>query len=355
MKVGAKIGRPVKVDQATNLVSRGKLARMCVEVDMTKPLLAKFRLRRHIRRIEYEEITENFGPWMMVRRKSRRFEKGSDSRVCNVHDNRKLFIHKESTFHTTFNPLPELDSNEDGLVVARPMNNGVGLDDQGGMRMGSSLLVGRQMRPSVIITEKEVANVPLKSTSNKITKKAFIRPVNVVAVNEQASSSKVPNRAAAHSEHIMVRGSQGRQVIERKVVCNIPDAESDMALLMKDKDIVEHHQDPLRICPKKEAMMIVKMTDEETSSTYMFNQNKNSGFVDWIFEQGFLDLGFARPKFTWMRGTNPQTFKGAHLDRALCNFSWRELFMEAKVFHLPRICSDHMLVQVKWNELLDNP
>lgn len=50
-KVGKKIGRPVRVDQATRKVTRGKFARLCVEVDITKPLLSKFKLRR-VRRIE---------------------------------------------------------------------------------------------------------------------------------------------------------------------------------------------------------------------------------------------------------------------------------------------------------------
>lgn len=48
--------RPIRVDQATSLVSRGKFARIWVEVDITKPLLAKFMIRRKARRIEYEGI-----------------------------------------------------------------------------------------------------------------------------------------------------------------------------------------------------------------------------------------------------------------------------------------------------------
>ncbi|XVF70860.1 hypothetical protein PTKIN_Ptkin11bG0196300 [Pterospermum kingtungense] len=56
MKVGAKIGRPIRFDQATDLVSRRKFARLCVEVDITKQLLSKFKLHRRVRRIEYEGI-----------------------------------------------------------------------------------------------------------------------------------------------------------------------------------------------------------------------------------------------------------------------------------------------------------
>lgn len=54
--VGRKIGEPIRIDSATSLISRGKFARMCIEVDITKPLLAKFWLRRRVRRIEYEGI-----------------------------------------------------------------------------------------------------------------------------------------------------------------------------------------------------------------------------------------------------------------------------------------------------------
>lgn len=38
------------------MVSRGRFARMCIEVNITKPLLSKFKLRRRVRCIEYEGI-----------------------------------------------------------------------------------------------------------------------------------------------------------------------------------------------------------------------------------------------------------------------------------------------------------
>lgn len=36
MKLGEQIGRPVKIDQATDFANIGKFARMCVEVDFSK-------------------------------------------------------------------------------------------------------------------------------------------------------------------------------------------------------------------------------------------------------------------------------------------------------------------------------
>lgn len=56
LKIGEKIGKPIRIDEATSLVSRGKFASMCIEVDITKPLLAHYKLRWSIRRVEYEGI-----------------------------------------------------------------------------------------------------------------------------------------------------------------------------------------------------------------------------------------------------------------------------------------------------------
>ena len=55
MKVGSKLGNLIKVNNATNNVSWGHYACICVEVDLLKPLVSKFRLKR-IRKLEYEGI-----------------------------------------------------------------------------------------------------------------------------------------------------------------------------------------------------------------------------------------------------------------------------------------------------------
>ena len=56
MRVGSKIGKPIRVDNATSTMSCGHYMRICVEVDLLKPLVSKFRLRRRIRKLEYEGI-----------------------------------------------------------------------------------------------------------------------------------------------------------------------------------------------------------------------------------------------------------------------------------------------------------
>ncbi|KAJ9170326.1 hypothetical protein P3X46_018442 [Hevea brasiliensis] len=56
LRVNQKIGKTVRVDETTMNATRGKFELVCVEVDLKKPLLAKFRLRRRVRRIKYEGI-----------------------------------------------------------------------------------------------------------------------------------------------------------------------------------------------------------------------------------------------------------------------------------------------------------
>ncbi|XP_019192739.1 PREDICTED: uncharacterized protein LOC109187040 [Ipomoea nil] len=55
-KLGNKVGRSIRVDQATSLVSRGMFARICVEVDITKPLISKFNYKGQVRSVAYEGI-----------------------------------------------------------------------------------------------------------------------------------------------------------------------------------------------------------------------------------------------------------------------------------------------------------
>ncbi|CAN1156557.1 hypothetical protein LINPERHAP2_LOCUS21014 [Linum perenne] len=52
--IGDRIGRTVHIDHTTLKGSRGNFARICVEVDLSKPLLSKYRLRGRVGRIEYE-------------------------------------------------------------------------------------------------------------------------------------------------------------------------------------------------------------------------------------------------------------------------------------------------------------
>ncbi|KAJ4836147.1 hypothetical protein Tsubulata_038857 [Turnera subulata] len=57
MRIARRVGKPIKVDEVTLKLSRVKFARVCIEVDLSKPLVSKFRLRRRIWRVVYEGLS----------------------------------------------------------------------------------------------------------------------------------------------------------------------------------------------------------------------------------------------------------------------------------------------------------
>ncbi|CAN1182872.1 hypothetical protein LINPERHAP2_LOCUS36214, partial [Linum perenne] len=56
--IGDRIWKTVRVDSTKLFGSRGNYARLCVEVDLLKPLVSKYHLHRRVRRIEYEGLHE---------------------------------------------------------------------------------------------------------------------------------------------------------------------------------------------------------------------------------------------------------------------------------------------------------
>ncbi|CAN1164233.1 hypothetical protein LINPERHAP2_LOCUS25470 [Linum perenne] len=54
--ISDRIGKTVRIDNTTLEGSRCNFARICVEVNLAKPLLSKYMLRRRVRRIEYEGL-----------------------------------------------------------------------------------------------------------------------------------------------------------------------------------------------------------------------------------------------------------------------------------------------------------
>ncbi|CAN1120236.1 hypothetical protein LINPERHAP2_LOCUS93 [Linum perenne] len=54
--IGDNIGKTIRIDHTTLQGNRGNFVCICVEVDLSKFLLSKYRLRRRVRRIEYEGL-----------------------------------------------------------------------------------------------------------------------------------------------------------------------------------------------------------------------------------------------------------------------------------------------------------
>ncbi|CAN1131082.1 hypothetical protein LINPERHAP2_LOCUS6195 [Linum perenne] len=56
-RIGNYIGKTVKIDLATSEGARARYARVCVEVDVSKPLLCKYTIDNRTLYVEYESLT----------------------------------------------------------------------------------------------------------------------------------------------------------------------------------------------------------------------------------------------------------------------------------------------------------
>lgn len=80
---------------------------------------------------------------------------------------------------------------------------------------------------------------------------------------------------------------------------------------------------------------------DEVSNSNTYVEQRSRDFNNWINDKEWIDLGYTGPKFTWKRGNDTATFKGARLDRGLCSVNWLDSFPSTKITHLPAIASDH--------------
>ncbi|CAN1191249.1 Uncharacterized protein At4g02000 [Linum perenne] len=55
-RIGNYIGKTIRLDLATSSGARARYARVCVEIDLTKPLLGKYSIDNRIYRVEYESL-----------------------------------------------------------------------------------------------------------------------------------------------------------------------------------------------------------------------------------------------------------------------------------------------------------
>lgn len=56
LALAAAVGKPIKVDTNTLDVRRGRFARVCVEIDLTKPVVGKVWMRKFWYKVEYEGL-----------------------------------------------------------------------------------------------------------------------------------------------------------------------------------------------------------------------------------------------------------------------------------------------------------
>uniref|UniRef100_A0A2C9W6H0 CCHC-type domain-containing protein n=1 Tax=Manihot esculenta TaxID=3983 RepID=A0A2C9W6H0_MANES len=287
MRVGAKVGKPIRVDTRTSLVSRGRFARMCVEVDLSKPLLSKFKLQKRIRKIEYEglhmicfkcgrfghvadhcpakthssnpdvpvtvtvvndegvdarfkdvnpKILEDFGEWMMVRKERK-------------HSGKKDLSDKDGNRFQTLNEVVE----EDVMVNEKGSDQVHGATEQHISTAGSK---GKGVQVERNYGPKNISATTLKTHSGNRTSPPVPRAQPVSISGKEAipyasgttprSSSVRPavsRQAAAEKEQVVVRGSRGSDEVHKWVVAQ-KDGRVGLANLENPAVSVDNHKDP---------------------------------------------------------------------------------------------------------------
>ncbi|XVE85315.1 hypothetical protein DITRI_Ditri17bG0081800 [Diplodiscus trichospermus] len=227
LKIGCRIGNPLRVDTITIAAVRGHFARLCVEIDLEKPFLSKFRLRRKVRRIEYEamhvicfecgryghrkeeckkdnsnsieclemqeiqasgrhhipdiEVTEAYGSWMLVRKQMRKKRKAMDK--C-MNGETKISNDGQGSRFLVLNELFEDFREENQELTLNPKEG-----------IGRRKFIG--------------------STSGDKSKDSTCHTRDKVEQSAKGMRSRV---AASMDYHVLVRGSNKENTITRTIV-----------------------------------------------------------------------------------------------------------------------------------------
>jgi hypothetical protein len=197
--IGNRIGKTVKVDRNTLFQERGKYARVCVEVDLNKPLLAMFELKEEVYKVEYEGLH-------MLRRSCGRF--GHYVEGCPE----KIAPSLPNNGNAANNPLAVGEGmnskgteNHDEIVNGpwvvdqkprRPLRNNEGTSKDG-VAAGHAQNAGTGTQFDILDSINE-------------------EPEITGANNEERSNLNISTRNALKSAHMKNRGKGGKHVGDKK-------------------------------------------------------------------------------------------------------------------------------------------
>lgn len=118
--MASAIGRPIKVDTNTLKFERGKFARVCVEVDLTAPVVGKIWVNGHWYKVQYEGlhlISSSYGCYGHLGRNCPR----AAANTGKVHLNHQETANQQPT--TTMPPQLVLAANNNNGNVSIPNHN----------------------------------------------------------------------------------------------------------------------------------------------------------------------------------------------------------------------------------------
>ncbi|XP_019198912.1 PREDICTED: uncharacterized protein LOC109192673 [Ipomoea nil] len=421
-KLGNRIGKIIRVDQATSLISRGMFARICVELDMRKPLVSKFTYGGKIRHMAYEgvhlvcfscglyghtketcpalresvpepgaattaagasvnargrhpmagqnpnataEILDPkipFGTWMLA--PTRRGRGGAKPQASPKRhtagqgvatgDMEASLIHE-----STFAPLLEDEVATEAPVQAEEEQDqgaGVNAEKETGRQGRQSQMQGaggrpflralkyllRTYKPGVLgLFEPKISGTHANSVCMQLGFSDWIRVEAVGFSGGIWVFWKDPVQLtviSTHPQFILLQVKEAGQ--EPWYIAPVYGSPAHYLRKRLWRDLTHLN------CGINGPWLIAgdfnsTTCREETLNYSSYSAHRCADFVNWIQDEGLIDLGFSGPPLTWMKDGQNRDSKGGRLDRALCNSVWRTRFPEARVTHLARIASDH--------------
>nr|GMD60285.1 uncharacterized protein LOC109175135 [Ipomoea batatas] len=278
-----------------------------------------------------------YGSWMIATRRERR-QQGRPTTVAPVTTQN---LAKPATRGTgsRFSLLESEAQSGDGDAVVEGMDSGAvncaaaTVNERPHSETRGSGSGGRSRRANVIVSEKQIANEPPRSSSGPTREVEPTQGRRVIG--------SVSRRAAEEDEHVVNRGAQGGRVINTMTVHNEDTASGEAAAVALPT--TEHSGDPPDGRDEEGDVIMELGSQQEISLGHRGAAAASvyAEFVDWIQTEGLIDMGFSGPRYTWTKGLPTGQAKAARLDRVLCNLSWRNLFPASTVTHLPRVSSDH--------------
>ncbi|XP_019150525.1 PREDICTED: uncharacterized protein LOC109147318 [Ipomoea nil] len=218
-KIGKTIGRPVKIDVTTSLASKGKFARVCVEFDITKPLLSRFVIEGVEWPVEYEGIhLVCFKCGVYGHRQDNCI--GSEGNLSQEPNNASASSAKTCSMPTekygAWMLVTRRDRRRGGNQVNRqtntPSKDNQQVNSAGVAQMAEGL--GEQTRPQ----RETVTGGEVTRSSDQGGIPAFNQATGRGNQRGRGGRGGTPNRAASELEHTVVRGSNGGRNITSTVV-----------------------------------------------------------------------------------------------------------------------------------------
>ncbi|KAH9648695.1 reverse transcriptase domain-containing protein [Citrus sinensis] len=430
--LGHVIGNVVRTDYNTESASRGKFARIAVELDLAKPLYSQFLLDGKVQKVEYENLpticfecgkyghlssscSENksnenlsgaenvqaennlgtraappqsthssgnpkFGPRMVVSRKGK-FKSNKNKHELASTPNPLYFCENGKDKEFGDQPVgspPDLggwnmdnmtddpddsdyiresgdeDSEESSSAGSLEDKNQMALENQAfeservlsqGFRRTFNGLVKNYNPTLVAVFEPRVSDI---KADNLIRKSGFARSHRVEAMGfsggiwllwkEGLNVEIVMN----HRQFIHFRVSNNSGLISSITAIYASPIPSVRKLLWSDlNELASFVQGPWLLGGDFNA--ILNASEKQGGS--LRSNGVCQLFNGWFHRNKFCDLEFKGPSFTWARGSLHK-----RLDRAICNDNWIERFSDASVLHLPKVCSDHRPILVRFGK-----